>query len=122
MLQLEDGEINEYQLRMTNQWSVNDIMTFKPLYEKKFAQNPKEAKECLNTIYEYRLSFQEGRDLNLTNIHKKGINKFFSDTKKNRTIEELIPNHNELVIEMKLDNYDNSKDREIIKRINLGIS
>ena len=118
MLQLEDGEINEYQLRMTNQWSVNDIMTFKPLYEKKFAQNPKEAKECLNTIYEYRLSFQEGRDLNLTNIHKKGINKFFSDTKKNRTIEELIPNHNELVIEMKLDNYDNSKDREIIKRIN----
>jgi len=71
MLQLEDGEINEYQLRMTNQWSVNDIMTFKPLYEKKFAQNPKEAKECLNTIYEYRLSFQEGRDLNLTNIHKK---------------------------------------------------
>ena len=118
MLQLEDGEINEYQLRMTNQWSFNDIMTFKPLYEKKYAQNPKEAKECLNTIYEYRLTFQEGRDLNLTNIHKKGIQKFFSDTKKNRTIEELIPNHNELVIEMKLENYDNSKDQEIIKRIN----
>ena len=118
MLQLEDGEINDYQLKMKNQWSVNDILTFKKLYDQKFAANPKEAKECLITIYEYRLSFEQSKVLNLSTIHKKGIDKFFSDSKKNRTIEELIPNHNELVSEMKLENYNNSKDQEIIQRIN----
>ena len=119
MLQTDEGEINDYQLRILNQWSVNDVLTFTLLYKKKFSENPKEAKECLNTIYEYKLSYEESKELNLANLHKKGINKFFSDSKKNRTIEELIPTHNEFVIEMKLENYDNTKDDEIIKRINI---
>ena len=118
MLQLEDGEINEYQLRMINQWSIDDVSSFKPIYQKKYSENSKEANECLNTIYEYRLSFEQSKVLNLSNIHEKGIKKFFSDSKKNRTIEELIPEHNEIVTEMKLENYNNSKDQEIINRIN----
>ena len=56
MLQLPDGEINDYQLRIMNQWSINDVLTFTKLYKEKFIQNPKEAKECLNIIYEYKLS------------------------------------------------------------------
>ena len=118
MLQIGEGEINEYQLKKINQWPDNDILSFKTLYANKFSQNPKEAKECLNAIYEYRLSFNQSKDLNLSTIHKNGINKFFSVSKKNRTIEDIISNHNELVIQMKLDNYDNSNDREIINRIN----
>ena len=118
MLQLEDGEINDYQLNIINQWSKSDIDSFAPIYQKKFSSNPKEAKECLNTIYEYKLSFEQSKDLNLSNLHKKGIKKYFSDTKKNRTIEELIPYHKELISEMKLENYNNSKDQEIIGRIN----
>ena len=118
MLQIGEGEINEYQLKKINQWPDNDILSFKTLYANKFSQNPKEAKECLNAIYEYRLSFNQSKDLNLLTIHKNGINKFFSSSKKNRTIEEIISNHNELVIQMKLENYNNSKDREIINRIN----
>ena len=118
MLLLEDGEINDYQLNIINQWSKSDIDAFAPIYQKKFSSNPKEAKECLNTIYEYKLSFEQSKDLNLSNLHKKGIKKYFSDTKKNRTIEELIPYHKELISEMKLENYNNSKDQEIIGRIN----
>ena len=118
MLQIGDEEINEYQLKKINQWSDNDILSFKTLYANKFSRNPKEAKECLNAIYEYRLSFNQSKDLNLSTIHKNGINEFFSGSKRKRTIEELISNHNELVARMKLDNYNNSKDREIINRIN----
>ena len=118
MLQIGDEEINEYQLKKINQWSDNDILSFKTLYANKFSRNPKEAKECLNAIYEYRLSFNQSKDLNLSTIHKNGINEFFSGSKRKRTIEELISNHNELVAQMKLDNYNNSKDREIINRIN----
>ena len=118
MLQLPDGEVNDYQLRMINLWSVNDVLTFKKNYGTKFAQNSKEAKECLNAIYEYKLSYAESKDLNLNSIHSNGIKKLFSESKKNRKIEELIPNHNELVIEMKLENYINDKDDEIIRRIN----
>ncbi len=118
MLQLEDGEINDYQLNIINQWSKSDIDAFASIYHKKFSSNPKEAKECLNTIYEYKLSFEQSKDLNLSNLHKKGIKKYFSDTKKDRTIEELIPYHNELITEMKLENYNNSKDKKTIDRIN----
>ena len=118
MLQLPDGEINDYQLRIMNQWSINDVLTFTKLYKEKFIQNPKEAKECLNIIYEYKLSLAESKDLDFKNLHKKGIQKLFSESKKNRKIEELIPNHNELVIEMKLENYSNDKDEQIINRVN----
>ena len=86
MLQIEDGEINEYQLRILNQWSVNDVLTFTTLYKKKFSENPKEAKECLNTIYEYRLSYEESKELNSSNIHKKELINFFLIQKR---IEQL---------------------------------
>ena len=118
MLQIGDGEINEYQLKKINQWPDNDILSFKTLYANKFSQNPKEAKECLNAIYEYKLSFDQSKDINLSTIQKNGINNFFSSSKKNRTIEELISYHNELVVQMNLENYDNNNDREIINRIN----
>ena len=117
MLELPNGEINDYQLQMINQWTSDDITTFKSIYEKKYSSNPKEAKECLNTIYEYRLKFNQCSDLNISKLHKAGIEKFSSNALKNRKIEDLIPNHNELIQEKHLSNYTNN-DKEIIQRVN----
>ena len=33
MLLLEDGEINDYQLNIINQWSKSDIDAFAPIYQ-----------------------------------------------------------------------------------------
>ena len=118
MLELPNGEINEYQLKMINQWSSDDISKFKSIYEKKLIKNQKEAKECLNTIYEYCLKFNQCSDLNISKLHKIGISKYSINALKNRKIEELIPNHNELIQEKQLINYSNNNDREIIQRVN----
>ena len=118
MLELPNGEINEYQLTMINQWSSEDISKFKSIYENKLSKNPKEAKECLNTIYEYRLSFNQSSDLNIPKLHKAGIDKFSSNALKDRKIEDLLPSHNELILEKKVRNYSNNDDKEIIKRVN----
>ena len=117
MLELPNGEINQYQLTMINQWSSTDISKFKSIYETKLSKNPKEAKECLNTIYEYRLSFNQSKDLDISKLHKAGIDKFSSNALKDRKIEDLLPSHNELILEKKLRNYNND-DKEIIKRVN----
>ena len=117
MLELPNGEINDYQLQMINQWTSDDIAAFKSIYEKKYSSNPKEAKECLNTIYEYRLKFNQCSDLNISKLHKAGIDKFSSNVLKNRKIEDLIQNHNELIQEKQLRNYIN-KDKEITQRVN----
>ena len=118
MLQLQNREINEYQLKKINKWSTDEISIFKSIYEKKFSQNPKEAEECLNTIYEYRLPFSQCSDLNIYKLHKFGIDKFNVTVSKNRTIEELIPNHNDLIQEKQLSNYSHDNDTKIIKRVN----
>ena len=87
------------------------------MYEKKYSSNSKEAKECLNTIYEYRLKYNQCSDLNISKLHKAGIVKFSQNALKNRKIEDLIPNHNELIQEKQLENYNNN-DKEILERVN----
>ena len=118
MLKLPNGKINEYQLKMINQWSSENINSFKSIYEKKYASNPEEAKECLNTIYEYRLSFSQCSDLNVSKLHEFGIKKFSSNGLKNRKIEDLIKNHHELIQEKQLKNNSTLSDQEIIQRVN----
>ena len=118
MLELQNGEINTFQLKMINQWSSDDISKFKAIYEKKLSQNPKDAKECLNTIYEYRLSFNQSSDLNLSKLHKSGIDKLSSNALRDRKIEDIMTNHNELIKEKQLSNYSGGNDKEMIKRVN----
>ena len=118
MLELCNGEINDYQLKMINQWTSDEISTFKSKYEKLSSKNSKEAKECLNTIYEYRLLFKETSDLNITKLHNKGIDKFHINLSKNRKIEELIKTHNELILEKELKNNAKENDNKIIQRVN----
>ena len=118
MLQLQNNEINTYQLQTINKWSLDNISKFKSMYNQKVSQNSIEAKECLNTIYEYSLSFEQSSELNNDKLHKLGIKNISEKVSKNRKIEELIKTHNELVKQKELENYSNKNDEEIIKRVN----
>ena len=74
--------------------------------------------ECLNTIYEYNLSFKDIDNFDYRELHKKGINNFFNGKSQNRNIEELVKAHIELLKEKELPIPSETEDIEIIKRIN----
>ena len=118
MLELQNNQINAYQLQNLNHWSLDDINKFKSIYESKLQKNSEEAKECLNTIYEYGLTFKQSLDLDNSKLHKIGIENILSKVSKNRKIDELIKNHNKLIKENELTYNLNENDGEIIKRVN----
>ena len=88
MLEFPNNQINSYQLLNRNKWTIEEISNFKNKIEN---QNLTSAQfnKYLNTIYEYKLSFNDIENFDYTELHKKGINNFFNGKTKSRNIEEL---------------------------------
>ena len=117
MLQLPNNQINSYQLLYRNKWTIEEISNFKKIIENKNLDS-EQINECLNTIYEYNLSFKDIDNLDYRELHKKGINNFFNGKSQNRNIDELVKAHIELLKEKEIPIPSERDDLEIIKRVN----
>ena len=81
MLELQKNEVNYYQLYNRNKWSKEEILKFKEFEDNNF-KNENEFNECLNTIYEYNIPFNQINSFNNEKLHEIGI-KNFSNRKTN---------------------------------------
>ena len=68
MLDIDNNEINYYQLYNINKWSIDEIKEFSTSY-----YNSKKNKKCLQVIYEYKLPFNQVKSLNEEELHRTGI-------------------------------------------------
>ena len=96
MLQLPDNEINYYQLLKINKWSKEDILKFISI-----KNNANDINDCLNTIYEYRIPFNQVIPFDKDNLHKLGVRNFNSFT-YDRNIDELLEEHKKLLKEKEM--------------------
>ena len=119
MLEFPNNQINSFQLFKRNKWSIEEISNFKKMIEENNLKSSTEFNDCLNTIYEYNLSYNDIDRFNNTLLHKKGIDNFFKEKAKNRNIEDLIKAHSKLLKEKELQiPSEREDDLEIIKRVN----
>ena len=77
MLELQKNEVNYYQLYNRNKWSKEEISKFKEIEDNNFKNND-EFNECLNTIYEYNLPFNQINSFNKEKLHEIGIKNCFN--------------------------------------------
>ena len=117
MLEFPSNQINAYQLYNRNKWTIEEISNFRKKIENENV-NPIQLNECLKTIYEYNLSFNDIEKFDNAELHKKGINNFFKGNPSNRNIEELIKAHIDILKEKELPIPSEVEDLEIIKRVN----
>ncbi len=117
MLELTNNQINSYQLLNRNKWTIEEISNFKKKIENQNLDS-EQINECLNTIYEYNLSFKDIDNFDYRELHKKGINNSFNGKSQNRNIKELVKALIELLKEKELPIPSETEDIEIIKRIN----
>ena len=117
MLEFPNNQINAYQLYNRNKWTIEEISNFRKKIENENV-NPIQLNECLKTIYEYNLSFNDIEKFDNAELHKKGINNFFKGNPSNRNIEELIKAHIDILKEKELPIPSEVEDLEIIKRVN----
>ena len=75
MLELQKNEVNYYQLYNRNKWSKEEISKFKEFEDNNF-KNENEFNECLNTIYEYNIPFNQINSFNNEKLHEIGIKNF----------------------------------------------
>ena len=95
MLELPNEEINYYQLYKYNNWSQKEISK---LIEFKKNNNLEDFNECLKTIYEYKLQFNQLTSFNQEDLHRIGINNLYKNN-KDREVEEILKEHEELLKE-----------------------
>jgi hypothetical protein len=117
MLEFPKNQINAYQLYNRNKWTIEEISNFKQKIENQNL-NSIQLNECLKTIYEYNLSFNDIDKFDNTELHKKGINNFFKGDSPSRNIEELIKAHRDILKEKEMPIPSEQEDLEIIKRVN----
>ena len=113
MLELPNDEINYYRLKQINKWTFEEISEFIKMKEN---VNKEEFIECLNTIYEYNLSFNQITSLNKENLHQIGIKKFYKFT-YSRNIDELINEHELILKEKEMPLNLKNKDCLISQRV-----
>ena len=117
MLEFPKNQINAYQLYNRNKWTIEEISNFKQKIENQNL-NSIQLNECLKTIYEYNLSFNDIDKFDNAELHKKGINNFFKGDSPSRNIEELIKAHRDILKEKEMPIPSEQEDLEIIKRVN----
>ena len=110
MLDIDNNEINYYQLYNINKWSIEEISKFSTFYN-----NSKKNKDCLHVIYEYKLPFNQVKSLNEKELQKIGIQNFYEKT-YDRDIDELLIEHSSILKEKEMDN-NTTEDHIISQRV-----
>ena len=110
MLDIDNNEINYYQLYNINKWSIDEIKEFSTSYN-----NSKKNKNCLQVIYEYKLPFNQVKSLNEKELQKIGIQNFYEKT-YDRDIDELLIEHSSILKEKEVVN-NTTEDHIISQRV-----
>ena len=117
MLEIPKNGINYYRLKARNNWAIEEIIKFEELI--KNINNPDELKDILNTIYDYRLRFNQVISLNKSQMHKLGLrNLMDTNIYRNRSISEILEEHSNILKEKNLTIPSKEEDFIIINRIN----
>ena len=114
MLELVNGETNYYQLNRINKWTLKEIAEFITMNEN---MNQKEFLECLKTIYEYNLLFNQVSSMNKEQLHKIGIQNYYQKP-KDRNIEELLKEYESLLKEKEMPPISYEKVFLISQKVN----
>ena len=114
MLELVNGETNYYQLNRINKWTLKEIAEFITMNEN---MNQKEFLECLKTIYEYNLPFNQVLSMNKEQLHKIGIQNYYQKP-KDRNIEELLKEYESLLKEKEMPSISYEKVFLISQKVN----
>ena len=120
MLELPNEEINYYQLYKYNNWSQKEISK---LIEFKNNNNLEDFNDCLKTIYEYKLQFNQLTSFKEEDLHRIGINNLYKNN-KDREIEDILKEHEELLKEKGMSinsKYDGIISKKIKKIKKLSI-
>ena len=112
MLELPKNQINYFQLKEKNKWSIEEIKKFQDLMKDKNDFN-----DLLNIIYDYHLTFNQITSLDENHLHKIGLNNYFKGDSKARPIEKLLEEHSQILKEKQLPIPSKNEDFEIIQRI-----